>query len=162
IAVQAAITGHLVVSTLHTNSAAATITRLADMGLEPYLIGDAVVGVIAQRLVRRLCPHCKRARLATEDEKKMLGKSEAESVTVYDPVGCPQCDNAGYRGRIGVYEIMEISPKLKSIISRNGDSEQIKEQALSEGMHTLRMSAAEYVVDGITSINEMMKVSFEI
>ncbi len=162
IAIQAAITGHLVVSTLHTNSSAGTITRLADMGIEPYLISDAVVGVIAQRLVRKLCPHCKRAREATAAEKRFLSRSEAESLTLYEPVGCPQCDNAGYRGRIGVYEIMEMSPKLKSIISRNGGSEEIKEQALQEGMHTLRMSAAEYVLDGITSYHEMMKVSFEI
>lgn len=162
IAVQAAITGHLVVSTLHTNSAAGTITRLADMGIEPYLISDAVVGVIAQRLVRRLCPACKRAKQATEEEKKLLSRSAAESLTIYEPGGCPQCDGSGYRGRIGVYEIMEMSPKLKVIISRDGSSEDIKQQALQEGMHTLRMSATEYVLDGTTSVNEMMKVSFDI
>lgn len=162
IAVQSAITGHLVVSTLHTNSAAGTITRLADMGIEPYLISDAVVGVIAQRLVRKLCPHCKRAKLATEEEKKLLSRNQAESLTIYEPVGCPRCDGTGYRGRIGVYEIMEMSPKLKVIISRGGSSEDIKQQALMEGMHTLRMSATEYVLDGTTSVNEMMKVSFDI
>lgn len=162
IAVQAAITGHLVVSTLHTNSAAGTITRLADMGVEPYLISDAVVGVIAQRLVRRLCPVCKRAKEATAEEKKMLARGEAESLTIYEPVGCPQCDQTGYKGRIGVYEIMEMTPKLKVIISKNGSSEDIKEQALSEGMHTLRMSATQYVLEGITSFSEMMKVSFDI
>lgn len=162
IAVQAAITGHLVVSTLHTNSAAATITRLADMGVEPYLISDAIVGVIAQRLVRRLCPICKRAKKATEEEKKMLSRSAAEDLTIYEPRGCPQCDETGYRGRIGVYEIMEMSPRLKSIISRRGSSEEIKEQALSEGMRTLSMSATEYVLEGITSFHEMMRVSFEV
>lgn len=162
IAVQAAITGHLVVSTLHTNSAAGTITRLADMGVEPYLISDAVVGVIAQRLVRRLCPVCKRAKEATAEEKKMLSREAAENLTIYEPVGCPQCDQTGYKGRIGVYEIMEMTPKLKVIISKNGSSEDIKEQALSEGMHTLRMSATQYVLEGITSFNEMMKVSFDI
>lgn len=162
IAVQAAITGHLVVSTLHTNSAAGTITRLADMGVEPYLISDAVVGVIAQRLVRRLCPACKRAREATADEKKMLSQREAESLTIYEPVGCSQCEQTGYKGRIGVYEIMEMTPKLKVIISKNGTSEEIKEQALREGMHTLRMSATQYVLEGITSFSEMMKVSFDL
>ena len=162
IAVQAAITGHLVVSTLHTNSAAGTITRLADMGVEPYLISDAVVGVIAQRLVRRLCPMCKRAKEVSADEKKMLSQREAESLTIYEPVGCPQCEQTGYKGRIGVYEIMEMTPKLKVIISKNGTSEEIKEQALREGMHTLRMSATQYVLEGITSFSEMMKVSFDL
>lgn len=162
IAVQAAITGHLVVSTLHTNSAAGTIVRLQDMGIEPYLISDAVVGVIAQRLARRLCPVCKRARQATEEEKKMLSRSVAEEVTIYEPSGCPQCDGTGYRGRIGVYEIMEMTPKLKTIVSRRGTSEEIKQQALEDGMRTLRMSATEYVLDGITSFNEMMKVSFDL
>lgn len=162
IAVQAAITGHLVVSTLHTNSAAGTISRLTDMGIEPYLIADAVVGVIAQRLVRRLCPACKIAKQATDSEKEMLSRGAAENLIIYEPCGCAQCDNTGYRGRIGVYEIMEMTPKLKIIISRNGTSEDIKEQALSEGMKTLRMSATEYVLEGITSFNEMMKVSFDI
>lgn len=162
IAVQAAITGHLVVSTLHTNSAAGTITRLMDMGIAPYLISDAVVGVIAQRLVRRLCPACKRAKKATEEEKKMLSRSTAEDLTIYEPCGCPQCDGTGYRGRIGVYEIMEMSARLKTIVSSRGTSDDIREQALKEGMHTLHMSASEYVVEGITSFNEMMKVSFDL
>lgn len=92
----------------------------------------------------------------------MLARGEAESLTIYEPVGCPQCDQTGYKGRIGVYEIMEMTPKLKVIISKNGSSEDIKEQALSEGMHTLRMSATQYVLEGITSFSEMMKVSFDI
>lgn len=161
IAVQASITGHLVVSTLHTNSSASTITRLADMGIEPYLIADSIVGVIAQRLVRRLCPACKRPRLATPDELELLNKRPDEAVQVYEPCGCPECDNMGYKGRIGVYEIMEMTPKLRHIISKEGGAEAIKEQAVKEGMHTLRMSAGEYVLDGITSMSEMIKVSFD-
>lgn len=161
IAVQASITGHLVVSTLHTNSSASTITRLADMGVEPYLIADSVVGVIAQRLVRRLCPNCKRPHMVTEEEAEILGVKSEEPVQIYEPCGCPQCDNMGYKGRIGVYEIMEMSQDLKTIISKNGSAEAIKEQAMKNGMHTLRMSAAEYVLSGITSFNEMMKVSFD-
>lgn len=161
IAVQASITGHLVVSTLHTNSSASTITRLADMGVEPYLIADSVVGVIAQRLVRRLCPNCKKPRIATEEERELLGVKSEEPVQIYEPCGCPQCDNMGYKGRIGVYEIMEMSQDLKTIISKNGSAEAIKEQAMKNGMHTLRMSAAEYVLSGVTSFNEMMKVSFD-
>lgn len=162
IAVQASITGHLVVSTLHTNSAASTITRLIDMGIDSYLIADSMVGVIAQRLVRRLCPACRRKRAATEEEKRILKRSEAEETYVYEPVGCGRCDNTGYKGRIGVYEIMEVSTKLKTIISKGGDAEDIKNQALKEGMYTLRMSATELVLDGVTSYSEMMKVSFDI
>ena len=162
IAVQASITGHLVVSTIHTNSAAGTVTRLSDMGIEPYLIADSVVGIIAQRLVRRLCPDCKKIHTATEEEKEQLMVSKDEAVRIYEPCGCPKCDNTGYRGRIGVYEILEMSPKLKTIISRNGSAEEIKAVALEEGMRTLHMSAAEYVLDGITSYNEMMRVSFDI
>lgn len=161
IAVQASITGHLVVSTLHTNSSAATITRLIDMGIESYLIADSVVGVIAQRLVRRLCPACKKGREATEVEKKLLHIDPEESLTIYEPCGCSKCGDTGYFDRIGVYEIMEISPAMKRIISRNDGTEAIKKQAMADGMHTLRMSAAEYVIDGTTSISEMLRVSFE-
>lgn len=162
IAVQASITGHLVVSTLHTNSAASTITRLEDMGVEDYLIADSVIGVIAQRLVRRLCPECKKAHVITDDERDILDVHDTVPHMVYEPVGCKHCDNMGYKGRIGVYEIMEMTPELKLIIAKGGNANDIKEQALSEGMHTLRMSAAEYVLDGITSVSEMMKVSFDI
>lgn len=162
IAVQASITGHLVVSTLHTNSAASTITRLVDMGIEPYLIADATIGVIAQRLVRRLCPDCKRGRKAGADDLKLLMRAPDEEITVYEPCGCPRCDGTGFKGRIGVYEIMEVSPQLKTIISKNGSAEDIKNKALEEGMDTLRMSATKYVLEGITSISEMMRVSFDI
>jgi len=162
IAVQASITGHLVVSTLHTNSAAATVTRLMDMGIESYLLADSLVGVIAQRLVRKLCPHCKKPRLANPQEKRWLGKgANLEITTVYDPVGCPMCDETGYFGRIGVYEIMEISHELKRIIATKGNTGVIQNIAISEGMKTLHMSAAEYVLDGTTSIAEMLRVSFD-
>ncbi|MBD5544376.1 MAG: Flp pilus assembly complex ATPase component TadA [Lachnospiraceae bacterium] len=160
IAVQASITGHLVVSTLHTNSAASTVTRLADMGIPPYMIADSTVGIIAQRLVRRLCPKCKRARMANREELELL-LLEGHEVTIYEPVGCPTCDNNGYKGRIGVYEIMEVTPEVKKIIAKGGDAEQIKQAALIDGMHTLRMAATDYVLQGITSISEMIKVSFE-
>ena len=162
IAVQASITGHLVVSTLHTNSAASTITRLADMGIEPYLIADATIGVIAQRLVRRLCPECKRAKKANADDLELLLRDPDEDITIYEPCGCPRCEGTGFKGRIGVYEIMEVSQPLKTIISKNGSAEDIKNKALEEGMNTLRMSATKYVLEGITSIPEMMRVSFDI
>ena len=161
IAVQASITGHLVVSTLHTNSAASTVTRLADMGIEPYLIADSVVGIIAQRLVRRLCPNCKQAYEPDEEERELRLIDSKEPVKIFKPRGCPQCDNTGYKGRIGVYEIMEVTHDLKKIIAAKGDADEIKECALKEGMHTLRMSATRCVLDGITSVTEMKKVSFD-
>ena len=164
IAVQASITGHLVVSTLHTNSSAATITRLEDMGLEPYLIADSVIGVIAQRLVRRLCPLCKKPRLATHMEKEVMNippEHMNDEITIYEPNGCQQCDNLGYKGRIGVYEIMVITEHMRETISSRATVGQIKQEALAEGMHTLHMSGTEYVLDGTTSYSEMMRISFD-
>lgn len=161
IAVQASITGHLVVSTLHTNSAASTITRLADMGLPEYLIADSTVGIIAQRLVRRLCPRCKRKVLANEEQLELLGFGKDEQVEIYEPAGCSSCDNNGFKGRIGVYEIMEVTPKVRKVIAAGEDAEHIKQAALEEGMYTLRMSATNYVLEGITSVSEMIKVSFD-
>lgn len=161
IAVKAAITGHLVVSTLHTNSAAATISRLVDMGIEPYLVADSTVGIIAQRLVRRLCPKCKKQRAATDIEKDLMRLPMDQEVMIYEPVGCGECNDTGYKGRIGVYEIMEVSPSIRAVISRSGDSEEIKETAIKEGMSTLRMSAIRYVLSGITSFSEMKRISFE-
>lgn len=161
IAVKASITGHLVVSTLHTNSAASTITRLEDMGIESYLIADSVIGVIAQRLVRRLCPKCKKPRMATPLEKEMLGYPREHQLEVYEPCGCQQCNDTGFMGRIGVYEIMTITPKLKEVISRKGSADDIKRIALAEGMHTLKMSASKFVIDGTTSMSEMQRIAYE-
>lgn len=159
IAVQAAITGHLVVSTLHTNSAASTITRLIDMGIESYIAGDAVVGVIAQRLVRRLCTTCKQPRLIEDDERAQLGVPEdEEDVIIYEPAGCPLCNDTGYSGRIGVYEMMPVSRSLQAIIASGATADVIEKQALKEGMLTLKMGAAKHVLNGITSISEMKKI----
>lgn len=161
IAVQASITGHLVVSTLHTNSASAAFTRLLDMGVESYLLADSVVGVIAQRLVRKLCKSCRRPRQATETEKLILSKNPEDEVMVYDPCGCPLCGDTGFYGRIGVYEIIEMTPELRHIITNRGSTEEIKAMALTQGMHTLRQSASEYALEGVTTVEEMLKVSFE-
>lgn len=159
IAVQAAITGHLVVSTLHTNSAASTITRLIDMGIESYIAGDAVVGVIAQRLVRRLCTTCKQPRLVGDDERVQLGvPADEEDVIIYEPQGCPLCNDTGYSGRIGVYEMMPVSRELQAVIASGATADVIEKQALKEGMLTLKMGAAKHVLDGITSIAEMNKI----
>ena len=159
IAVQAAITGHLVVSTLHTNSAASTITRLIDMGIESYIAGDAVVGVIAQRLVRRLCTTCKQPRLVEDEERVQLGiPAGEEDVIIYEPQGCPLCNDTGYAGRIGVYEMMPVSRELQAVIASGATADVIEKQALKEGMLTLKMGAAKHVLDGITSIAEMNKI----
>ena len=161
IAVQASITGHLVVSTLHTNSSASTISRLEDMGVESYLLADSVKGIIAQRLVRRLCPACKREHLLTEEEKAFMNIPAFRPVKIYEPCGCEKCANTGYKGRIGIYEIMTVTPKLKSLISKCADIEDINKAACDEGMHTLRQSAEKLVLEGVTSFQEMLKTTFE-
>ena len=161
IAVKAAITGHLVVSTLHTNGTASTISRLVDMGIEPYLVGDSLVGVIAQRLVRRLCPDCKRLVYADEDQKKILGLNVEGDMPIYEPVGCEGCNNTGYRGRIGVYEIMQVNAALRAEIAAGARADQIKKVALEHGMETLAMSAARLCKEGITSYKEALKIAYE-
>ncbi len=161
IAVKAAITGHLVVSTLHTNGTASTISRLVDMGIEPYLVGDSLVGVIAQRLVRRLCPDCKRLVYADEDQKKILGLNVEGDLPIYEPVGCEGCNNTGYRGRIGVYEIMQVNAALRAEIAAGARADQIKKVALEHGMETLAMSAARLCKEGITSYKEALKIAYE-
>lgn len=160
IAVRASITGHLVVSTLHTNSTASSVARLEDMGVESYLIADSMVGIIAQRLVRRLC-ECKKPKEATVEEKQLLGVDTDKSCTIYEPCGCKLCNNTGYYGRMGIYEIMKISHAIKRLISKNADAEDIKNQAVKEGMNTLKMAAANGVKEGITSIAEMIKATYE-
>lgn len=161
IAVQASITGHLVVSTLHTNSSANTITRLEDMGVESYLIADSVVGVIAQRLVRRLCPNCKQPVEPNEEQIRFLGLNPQKHQKIYGPCGCPKCDHTGYYGRTGIYEIMKVSPEIKKIISKKQGAAKLQEQAISEGMRTLAMSGIESCLAGITSYDEIVRLSFE-
>ena len=167
IAVESAITGHLVVSTLHTTSAASTISRLADMGIENYLISDAVIGVIAQRLLRRVCPRCKRMVPADDLEKKELGIPEekwGEEILIphIEPnEECLECGGAGYKGRIGIYEIMQMSPSLKRIIATGGTAEELEKQAIAEGMNTLVMSANKQVLKGITTLQEVHRVAYD-
>lgn len=163
IAVKAAITGHLVVSTLHTNGTASTITRLADMGIEPYMIGDSLVGVIAQRLVRRLCPECKKAVYATEDEKRLLGVDPMSQLMIYEPngEGCTACGGTGYFGRIGVYEIMPVTNDLRIKIAAGARADELKACAVSEGMHTLKDGGVRLCIEGITSFKEALKIAYE-
>lgn len=161
IAVQASITGHLVVSTLHTNSAAATISRLEDMGIESYLLADSLVGIIAQRLVRRLCPNCKKEHYATEEEKKVMNIDENGDILIYEATGCEKCDNTGYTGRIGIYEILTVTQNIKKLISRRATADEVARAAQTEGMHTLRQSATKLVLEGTTSYKEMLRTTFE-
>ena len=158
IAVTASITGHLVVSTLHTNSAASSLTRLADMGIATYLLADSVVGVIAQRLVRRLCT-CKQESEPTSIEREVIGDMEP-GAKIFRPCGCPKCNDSGYRGRIGVYEILPVTNKIKRLIAKGAPAEELQDQALSEGMSTLRMSAARLVKEGVTSVDELMRIAY--
>jgi type IV pilus assembly protein PilB len=161
IAVKASITGHLVVSTLHTNSASSSITRLIDMGIEPFMIGASIVGVIAQRLVRKLCPKCKEAHSVGELDRHILGLSSEENATIYKPVGCHLCNNTGYKGRIGVYEIIVITQGMRLLINKGASADEIKEQAIKDGMFTLKSNAARLVLKGTTSIDEMIRIAYE-
>jgi len=160
IAVQASITGHLVVSTLHTNDTASSVTRLLDMGVESYLIADSTTGIIAQRLVRRLCPICKKARVVLPHEAEYLGVQDL-STRIWDPVGCQRCNGTGYYGRIGVYEIMEITPRLRALIANRAATDLLRETAIEEGMVTLKGSARRLVLEGITPLSEMQRISVE-
>jgi general secretion pathway protein E len=160
IAIQASLTGHLVFSTLHTNDSASAITRLVDIGVEPFLISSAVSAVIAQRLVRVLCNHCKEAYKPDMALQKLgVRPDRLRNYTFYRPKGCDQCFNTGYRGRIGIFETLVMGYKLKTLIQRTYDSFQIKQEALKLGLVTLRRDGIEKVLRGITSIEEVVRVT---
>ena len=158
IAVRAAITGHLVLSTLHTNDAPGAITRLVDMGVEPYLVADAIVAVIAQRLVRKLCPNCKAPYKAEDNDKMILNLDKP--VQLYRAVGCPACQNSGYRGRTAIHEVMMVGREHRNIIARGGSAEEIREVAVRQGMVDLYESCRRLVLDGVTTIQEMVRTVY--
>jgi type IV pilus assembly protein PilB len=160
IAVKASVTGHLVVSTLHTNDAPSSITRLMDMGIEPFLIGASVVGVIAQRLVRRLCPKCRSKSQATEFEKSIINTPVEEDLQLYKAVGCHVCNHTGYMGRIGVYEIMPVGHEIRDIINKRGNADDIRRVAMNAGMRTLKFNATRLVMDGITTVDELLRIAY--
>ena len=161
IAVQASITGHLVVSTLHTNSSAGAMSRLIDMGVDSYLLADSIFGVIAQRLVRRLCDNCKQETEASIEEKHLMGLDEQRPFKMYKPCGCEKCGQTGYAGRIGVYEILTVTPRIKGLIHSNASADEIRDAAVAEGMDTLRVNSLKLVARGITSFQEAMRITFE-
>jgi type IV pilus assembly protein PilB len=159
IAIKAALTGHLVFSTVHTNDAASTILRLVNMDIEPFLIADSVVLVVAQRLVRRLCKECNSRHNLTPEALVDIGftKEEAEKVKVYKPVGCNACHNTGYKGRIGLYEVMEVTDEIRDLILSRAQSKEIKKKAMENGMTTLRRSGLKKIMEGITSVEEVLR-----
>ena len=160
IAVQSALTGHLVFSTLHTNDSASAITRLVDIGVEPFLISSSLLAVVAQRLVRMLCEHCKEPYKPDMTMQALgLRPDRLNKYTFYRARGCDQCFQTGYRGRVGIYEIMLMGHKLKTLIQKTYDSYQIKQEALKLGMTTLRRDGLEKVLRGITTIEEVVRVT---
>ncbi len=162
IAIQASLTGHLVLSTLHTNDAAAAITRLVDMGVEPFLVGSSLVAVLAQRLVRVLCPRCREGYVASDGELREMGvRPPGQPVTLFRATGCPACAQTGYRGRIGIFELMIVDDEIRALVSKNVDSKTIKKQAVSKGMGTLRGDGARKVLRGITSVAELVRATEE-
>ena len=164
IAMQAAQTGHLVLSTLHTDDAPSVVTRLSDIGIEPYVIASATIGVVAQRLVRRLCPSCRRQYTPTSDTLRALNitEEEAASIPFYRPVGCESCHQTGYRGRIGIYEVMQINDRLRRMIAQRASEDAIREVAQSTGMLTLGDDALAKVKAGVTTAEELLRVVTEV
>jgi type IV pilus assembly protein PilB len=160
IAIQAALTGHLVFSTLHTNDAPSSLTRLIDMGVEPFLISSSVVGVLAQRLVRKICPHCKEEFKESAKALEELGANlKNKDAKTYIGKGCPECKNTGYRGRIGIFELMVISDKIKEMIIAKTSASVIAKTAREEGMLTLREDGVRKILDGATSVEEVVRVT---
>ncbi|MBQ8121708.1 MAG: Flp pilus assembly complex ATPase component TadA [Ruminococcus sp.] len=160
IGIRAAITGHLVLSTLHTNDAASTVVRLVDMGVAPYMVATSLIGVIAQRLVKVLCTECKQGRLSTDEENELMGIPGP--ITIYEPCGCPACNGTGYRGRTAIHEIIHCSANVRNIIAAGGGKEAIEEAAKANGTKLLRDNVSELVQAGMTSINELIRTTYTV
>jgi len=161
IAVQAALTGHIVLSTLHTNDAPSSVIRLIDMGIEPFLISSSVIGVIAQRLVRRICPKCKKEIKITPDLEKILNEYEinGNEITLFKGEGCPYCKDIGYKGRIAIFELMLITENIRDLISKNVTTGKLREAAIKQGMCQLREDGIKKVCEGLTTIDEVLRVA---
>ena len=165
IAIQSALTGHLVFSTVHTNSAPATITRLIDMGIEPFLVSSTIVGVLAQRLVRRICPDCRKSYQPHPEQLRELGINGKNFSKIkrsfYRGEGCDKCRQTGYRGRIGIHELLKITEGLKNTILKSSDSTTIKKQGLKEKMITLRRDGVNKILHGLTTVEEILSITSE-
>ncbi len=161
IAVRASITGHLVLSTLHTNDTASTIARLIDMRIEPYLVSTSVIGIISQRLVKKLCPSCKQSYAASIQEKRLLGLDLNKEITLYKPVGCNKCIK-GYRGRVPIHEIMYLDKDIRKLIDKRATTDELKEASIKNGMTTLYDNVVKLTSEGITSIEEAFRIGYTI
>jgi type IV pilus assembly protein PilB len=159
ISIEAALTGHLVLSTLHTNDAPSAITRLTEMGIAPFLTASAVDCVVAQRLARRLCTHCKRRTVLSVDSLRVAGFDAAFDIEAYEPTGCARCGHSGYKGRVGLYEVMTISDEIREMTIDRASSDVIRAKAVEQGMRLLRDDGLEKVRLGITSIAEVSRVT---
>jgi type IV pilus assembly protein PilB len=159
IAVRAAITGHLVLSTLHTNDAPSSVLRLIDMGIEPYMVASSMVGVIAQRLIRNICSNCKTEYLASDEAMNVLGLTE-ERPLLYRGRGCPMCNNTGYRGRHGVYELITVTKRHKEMINNRCSEEELRNYSIASGMVALRENVVKRVLDGETTVDELIHIAY--
>ena len=161
IAIQSSLTGHLVFSTLHTNDAASAVTRLIDMGIEPFLVTSAVIAVVGQRLVRMLCPKCKESYVPDDESLAYvgIGKEQLEKYVLYRRKGCPACMNTGYRGRTAIFEIMIMDEDIKRLVLKTSDSNQIADLAIERGMTTMLQNGAEKVLQGVTTLEEVLRVT---
>ncbi len=158
IAIEAALTGHLVLSTLHTNSAATTVTRLSEMGVEPFLTATSLEVVVNQRLARRVCPHCAEQVRITADQLRASGFNAEKDIDGVQAVGCPRCSN-GYKGRVGLYEVLAVSETIRSMILERANSQELEDQAIEEGMDTLRMAGLGKIIEGATTVEEVARVT---
>ena len=160
IAIRAAITGHMVLSTLHTNDAASTITRLVDMGVAPYMVATSLIGIVAQRLCKVICNECKTPRISTEEDNALMGIDE--SITIYDACGCPKCNNTGYKGRTAIHEILLCTPEMAALIAADGKTDAISRLAREQGCKLLRDNVSELVQEGRTTMDELIKLTFAV
>jgi type IV pilus assembly protein PilB len=160
ISARAALTGHLVLSTLHTNDAPGAVARIVDMGVQPYLLSSSLVGIVAQRLVRKVCPECKQHYQADEREKRILKQPLDQPLTLARGKGCDYCNQTGYKGRIGVFEIMEVTRELRLLIDKRSPTDELRDTALSQGMIPLWEDARQKVLNGTTTLEEMVRVSY--
>ena len=157
IAIRASMTGHQVFTTLHTNDAVGVIPRLIDIGIRPYLLSGSLICCVAQRLVRKLCDHCKKPKSPNSEEAKILGVKEQDNVTIYEAVGCDKCDNIGYKGRVAIAEILNISKEIDEMIALNSTTNAILEQALQEGFITMSQDGIKKVLAGVTDLKDLIK-----
>jgi type II secretory ATPase GspE/PulE/Tfp pilus assembly ATPase PilB-like protein len=158
-AIQAALTGHLVLSTLHTNDAPSSLTRLVNIGLEPFLVGAAVRAVLAQRLVRRLCTHCKANEKPTEEHAEFLAMNGMDPDAVFVAKGCDKCRNRGYSGRVGIYELLTVDDQLRDVIARNPNVSEFRRTCMERGMVTLRQDGMSKVAKGLTTVEEVVRAT---